>query len=254
MSKHTRNLSSIKLLKIINIIADYDNGIGITELSKKLNYNKSTVYRFVATLYEEGYLKQDIDTKKYKIGLNLFSLGLKLSSSTDSIKTINPYLVELRNQFEETVHLGIQNENKVIYIDKVESNQSIRMYSKIGKRSPMYCTGVGKAILANLPIEEKENIIENLKFKKYTENTIIDKNNLNKELNLTKKRGYSLDIEEHEKGVLCVAVPLFNIKYKLVGGLSIAGPKNRITKDDLKIMGLEMIKVADKLSKHLIEL
>lgn len=247
MSSSLRNASTLRVLQIIEEVVSHENGIAISELEKKLGIHKSTIYRYVATLRDAGYLEQDEDTKYYKVGLNLFSLGSKIVNSINWTKEVRPYLVELRDTFQETVHLGVADKGEVIYIDKVESEQSIRMYSKVGVRSPIYCTGIGKAILAHLPKEKQASIIDQLELKRYTENTIVNKEKLAEELQKIVAKGYALDLEEHELGVVCAAVPIFNYNGELLGAISVAGPAIRI--DEIRL--LEIAKKIKELAQSL---
>src|SRR5690625_3385057 len=136
MSKSLRNSSTVRVLRILEEIAKSEDGIGVTELANRLELNKSTVYRFLATLEEEQYLEQQETTKKYQSGIKLFELASRIVNQVDWTKDIRPFLVDLKDRVNETVHLGIIDNGEVVYIDKVECERSIRMYSReIGRAS-----------------------------------------------------------------------------------------------------------------------
>ncbi|MBM7717282.1 DNA-binding IclR family transcriptional regulator [Bacillus thermophilus] len=251
MNKSLRNSSTVRLLRILEEIAKSDDGIGVTELAQRLDLNKSTIYRFLATLEEEQYLEQEPDTKKYHSGIRLFELASRIVNKVDWTKDIRPFLVDLKDRVNETVHLGIIDDHEVVYIDKVECERSIRMYSKVGKRAPVYCTGVGKAILAFLPEEKRNHIMNHIHFHPFTENTITDAAHLKKEIKMIRAQGFALDREEHELGVSCTASPIFNYNGKVLGGISIAGPSSRIDEERLFDLALEVKETAQFISRRL---
>lgn len=251
MNKSLRNSSAVRLLRILEEIAKSADGVGVTELAERLDTNKSTIYRFLATLEEEQYLEQQSDTKKYHSGIRLFELASRIVNRADWTKDIRPFLVDLKDRVNETVHLGIIDDSEVVYIDKVECERSIRMYSKVGKRAPVYCTGVGKAILAFLPEEKRAHIIKNIHFNKFTESTITDDMNFTKEIKMIRAQGFALDKEEHELGVSCAASPIFNYNGQVLGGISIAGPTSRIDEERLFDLALEVKETAQLISRRL---
>lgn len=251
MSKSLRNSSTVRVLRILEEIAKSEEGIGVTELANRLELNKSTVYRFLATLEEEQYLEQQLTTKKYQSGIKLFELASRIVNQVDWTKDIRPFLVDLKDRVNETVHLGIIDEGEVVYIDKVECERSIRMYSRVGKRAPVYCTGVGKAILAFLSKEKQANIIENIDYTKFTASTIIDDSDLNKEIKIIRAQGFALDREEHESGVNCAAAPIFTHDGQVLGGISIAGPSSRVDEENLFELAAEVKETAQLISRRL---
>lgn len=251
MSKSLRNSSIVRVLRILEEIAKSEDGIGVTELANRLELNKSTVYRFLATLEEEQYLEQQETTKKYQSGIKLFELASRIVNQVDWTKDIRPFLVDLKDRVNETVHLGIIDNGEVVYIDKVECERSIRMYSRVGKRAPVYCTGVGKAILAFLSKEKQANIIKNIDYTKFTTNTIIDDTDLKKEIKIIRAQGFALDREEHESGVNCAAAPIFTHDGQVLGGISIAGPSSRVDEENLFELAAEVKETAQLISRRL---
>lgn len=251
MSKSLRNSSTVRVLRILEEIAKSEDGIGVTELANRLELNKSTVYRFLATLEEEQYLEQQETTKKYQSGIKLFELASRIVNQVDWTKDIRPFLVDLKDRVNETVHLGIIDNGEVVYIDKVECERSIRMYSRVGKRAPIYCTGVGKAILAFLSKEKQANIIKNIDYTKFTTNTIIDDSDLKKEIKIIRAQGFALDREEHEAGVNCAAAPIFTHDGQVLGGISIAGPSSRVDEENLFELAAEVKETAQLISRRL---
>lgn len=240
-----------RALSILETISDYDDGLRITDISASVGLHKSTVHRLLGTLVYKGFVEQDLTTNKYKISLKLYELGAKRIAELDILKVSKPYTKRLMKELNEVVHLVIRDHNDIVYIDKVEADNTIRMVSTIGRRSPLYCTSVGKAILAFLDEEEVEKIWKNSNIQSLTKNTIIDYEVFKKELNKVKEQGYAEDDEENELGVRCIGAPVFNYKNEVEGAISISGPTIRVTKDKVDKIALKVKKYAGLISKEL---
>jgi len=213
---------------ILEVLVENSDGLGVTEISQKLNIHKSTVYRLLSTLQYRGYVKKD-NNDKYKIGLKLFEVGSKVIDNIDLRSEVNPYLREIMRISEETVHLGILDDNQVVYIDKVESQNTIRMYSKIGRRNHASSTSLGKVLLAYSDKEVVEQVINEEGLKNLTENTITEENEFYKHLSQIKQQGYAIDDEEQEYGIRCIAGPIFDHQDNVIAAFSISGPVMRMT-------------------------
>lgn len=240
-----------RTLTILEVLSDYSDGLGITEISDRVSLHKSTVFRLLATLIQKGYVVQESESNKYKITFKLFELGSKKVNTLDLLKSSKVFTKRLMESVNEVVHLIVREENDIVYIDKVEANNTISMASRIGKRNPMYCTATGKAILAFLPEEEVLKVWNGSKIVKLTENTITDFILYKKELHIIKENGYAIDNEENELGVRCIGSPIFNIRGDVVGAISISGPINRMTEDKLEFISKEVIKYAGLISKEI---
>lgn len=162
--------SVARALTMISCFAN-DTELGISEIAERMDLSKSTTYGLVNTLTAFGYLEQT-ENKKYRLGLKLFELGNLVQSRMDVRMEARPYCQLLADKYRTTVHLATHSEEEIIYIDKVDNNSSVVVYSQIGKRAPMYCTGVGKAILAFLPEEYMEKYVLSRPLTKMTEHTI----------------------------------------------------------------------------------
>ena len=150
-----------KSLSVLELLLRQDSDMNITEMSEKLGFYPSTTHRILDTLKYWGYVEQDSHTQKYQLGLKALELGMTKLHKMDLVREATPYLEELVNQYNETVHLGALEKKEVMYLAKKESSQTIRMISYIGKRAPLHCTALGKVLLAYLPEEERRN---NFKF------------------------------------------------------------------------------------------
>lgn len=240
-----------RTLTILEALSDYSDGIGITEISELVNLHKSTVYRLLSTLIYKGYVVQEEESKKYKITLKLFELGSKKVDKLDLVKISKPYAKMLMERVNEVVHLIIREETDIVYIDKVETNNTISMASRIGKRNKMYCTATGKAMLAFLPDEEVLKVWNSSKIVKLTKNTITDFIVFKKELQKINVSGYAIDDEENEIGVKCVGVPIFNMSGNVVGAISVSGPITRITDNNIDFISKEVIKCGNLISNEM---
>ncbi|MBS4538666.1 IclR family transcriptional regulator [Clostridium sp. D2Q-11] len=240
-----------RALSIIEVLSDYEEGLGITEISGKINLHKSTVYRLLSTLIYKGYVRQDDKNNKYKLSLKLFELGNKKIENTDILIIAKPYLKDLMEEVNEVVHLVLLEGEDIVYIDKVESHNTIRMHSNIGKRTPAYCTSVGKSIMAYFPENKVKEIWDNSDIKNLTEYTITDFNEFKEELKKVKRVNYAIDDEENELGVRCIGAPVFDYKGEPVAAISISGPTIRVTKDRVEEISQEVIKYSKMISKEL---
>lgn len=240
-----------RTLTIVELLSDYNDGLGITDISNGVELHKSTVHRLLGTLIYKGYVIQDADTNKYRLTLKFYEIGNKRVENIGILEASKHYTKALMQATNEVVHLVVRDGIDIVYVDKVEANNTIRMVSKIGKRSPMYCTSVGKAMLANMSDLDVSKIWTQSKIVKLTDNTIIDFDELKKALEIIKNDGYAEDDEENEIGVRCIGAPIFNRKGDIEGAISVSGPAVRVTKDKVKEIAEEVKKYARLISNEL---
>jgi DNA-binding IclR family transcriptional regulator len=195
-----------------------------------LNFYPSTVHRILDTLKYGGYVEQNPNNQKYQLGLKLIELGMAKINQIDLVKEAGPFLKELAKNCNETVHLAILEDINVLYLAKEESSQTIRMISYVGKRAPLHCTGLGKVLLANLPLQDRDKIIDRIELSRLTKNTITDKIKLCEELDMIKEKGFALDEEENENDVRCIAAPIRDYKGKVIAAISVSSPVYRLNK------------------------
>ncbi|HLR20804.1 MAG TPA: IclR family transcriptional regulator, partial [Tissierellaceae bacterium] len=175
-----------RALSILELISNHNDGLRIIDISEETGLHKSTVHRLLGTLIHKGFVEQDLNTNKYKISLKLYELGSKKIESLDILEVSKPYTKMLMTELNEVVHLVIRDGNYIAYVDKVEADNTIRMASTVGRRSPLYCTSVGKVILAFMDEEEVKKIWQNSSIQKLTKNTITDFEELKKELDIVR--------------------------------------------------------------------
>ncbi|KAF0819872.1 Transcriptional regulator KdgR, KDG operon repressor [Bacillus sp. ZZV12-4809] len=240
-----------RALDIITLISLKKNGLGVTEIANQIDINKSSVYRILSTLVQYGYIEQDSETGKYKLGYKFLEISSKLLESIDLRAEARPFLQELENETNEVIHLVVYDQGEVVYIEKLEGNETLRMHSKVGKRAPMHCTSVGKAILAHLPSSIVSDILERKGMPVHTDKTITDKDEFMKELGQVRQKGYALDLEENEYGITCVAAPIFDHLGKVIAAVSISGPTMRMTDERLDALKSIMVKTGQNISARL---
>lgn len=246
----TRLTSAAKAAHLLRAFTTETPEWGISALAKNLGLAKSTVHRLATTLIESRLLEQNPQTFKYHLGLAVFELGACVASQMDVSKVSVPYLEALMERTGDTVHLAILDNNEVLYISKIESRQTIRMYSRVGRRGPVYCTGVGKSMLAFQEAEKIEQVIA-AGAVAHTEHTIVRPEALRANLAEIRKLGYAIDDEEIEIGLRCVAAPIRDHSGKVIASVSVAGPSQRLTKERLLAFAPDVVSTADTISQKL---
>ncbi|WP_077214369.1 IclR family transcriptional regulator [Bacillus dakarensis] len=240
-----------RALDIIDLVSAKKGGLGVTEIANQIDINKSSVYRILSTLAQYGYIEQDADTGKYKLGYKFLEVSSKLLDSIDLRMEAKPFLQELERETNEVIHLVVYDQGEVVYIEKLEGTETLRTHSRVGKRAPMHCTSVGKAILAHLPSTTVMDIIDRKGLPMHTENTITEKESFLKELNGIKQKGYALDLEENEYGITCIAAPIFDHLGRVVASVSISGPTMRMTEERLESLKEKMLHASKEISARL---
>jgi DNA-binding IclR family transcriptional regulator len=248
---HKQIQSLARAIQIIEFIARNHNSASLTQISQNVGLSKSTVHGLISTLEDFNYVYQDQVTGFYQLGLKLFEMGQVVYSSMDLRAVAYPFLVELSQKYQETVHLALLSGAEVVYIEKVDSSRSVRIISEIGGRNPTYCTGVGKVLLAGLPADEVEKIVKTTGMKKYTQNTIDNLDQLKACLAEISQQGYAYDLEEIEMGLRCVAAPIKNHLGTIIAGISLSGPTNRISDDLLVTLSRDVVDAARRISAKL---
>ncbi len=223
-----------------------NGAMGLQELSNELSLNKSTVHRILNSLMCMDYVRQDPESSRYSLSFKICSLANQILSKNSMIDVARPYLKELSSVAGETVHLVQIDGVNAIYIDKVEAfKNSVRMISMVGKSIPLYCSGVGKAMLADLPDDKIESIWAHSSIEKLTPYTVTNYPDFLALINETRNVGYAMDNEENELGVRCIAVSLKEYNGKSKYAISISAPKDRMT--DARICELKQLILKTKL-------
>ena len=224
---------------------------GLQDLSNELGLNKSTVHRILNSLICMDYVRQDAETLKYSLSFKFCRISNQILAQNSLIDIARPYIKQLAELSGETVHLVQIDHIHAVYIDKVESpRNSVRLVSMVGKSIPLYCSGVGKAMLADMPDEKIRSVWEQSEIRKMTEYTITDPARFQEEIREIRRNGYALDNEENEPGVRCIAVSLRSFQGKPSYALSISAPKDRMS--DSRILELKemILDTKEKISRE----
>lgn len=241
-----------RAIQILEELALHRDGCGVTSLANLVGLHKSTVHRLLNTLLARGYISKDSENDKYSLGMRILYLGSAILDRMDIRTIAKPFLEKLCHDTEEVVHLSTLDGQEAVYIDKVENpNKSIRMYSQIGKRSPLHCTGVGKVLLAWLPDKEVEYLLGVKGMEAYTKNTITNIQDMKRNLAEIREKGYAFDEIEHEEDIRCVAAPIFNIHGKVIASVSVSGPVMHVTLDRMPKLTEEVLETAKNISYQL---
>lgn len=246
------NLSQtvLKALDILECVADADRPLSAAEAAKRCEVSRPTAYRLLSTLVTRRYVAQ-VEGSAYRLGTQALSLSKKVLDSIDLPDLAKPYMRQLSDVANETVHLSILDKTEILYIARVESSQSVRMTSTIGTRNKLHCTAMGKAILAFLPGSDRAKLIEQLKLTGRTTATITDRPALVEELANVRAQKFAIDNEESEEGVRCVGAPIFDRTGRVFAAVSISGPAYRLSVSRLNALSSLVIDTTNAISGHL---
>ncbi len=228
-------LSSVR--NAARLLKEFSRGnreLGVTELSRRLGIGKSTAHRLLTTLAEERLLEQDPHTGAYRLGLAMYELGASVSLHTDLHVACIPVIDQLATATRETVQVAVLDGREVVYVERRDSPQALRIFGRIGHRNDAYCTSTGKVLLAFLPPEQLEAVLDGWVLTPRTKYTIKTIPALRRELEIVRNRGWAENLNEVEIGVASVAAPVRNGLGEVVAAISVAGPLQRLSPDSLK--------------------
>jgi IclR family KDG regulon transcriptional repressor len=215
---------------LLDYLAEHPLGASLAELSDGLSLPKSSIHRILSVLVKNRLVREDKATSLYLVGFGVFKFSQAVIAGFNIAHEARPFLLHLNHQLDETVHLGIIDPGKpiVIYLDKIESTQAIRLVSRVGQAVPVHCTALGKVMLSFMREDEQERVIGACDFKAYTANTIVTADALKRDLSAIRSSGHAIDAQEHELGVICVAAPVLNSKNDVLAAISVSAPADRM--------------------------
>ena len=240
--KDKKTIKSVeKAFALIELLSDSREELGVSEISAALDSGVSGTYHLLNTLKELEVIAQNPSTKKYKLGLKLWRIGMRAYSQNELAQALRPFLRKLREKTGETANLTVLDNNRVVYIAQEESDYLLKMFTQIGAAAPLHCTGAGKILLAYQPDYKRELLLDSLELTGFTPKTIIDKESLRKAMAKIRAQGYGPDDEERELGVKCIGAPIFGPDGKILASISISGPKERF-KEETREDWIEIVK------------
>lgn len=239
-----------RALDLLDALAAAGGELALKDLSRQVGLSKSTCHGLLITMERRDIVGQT-PSGNYTLGLRLTELGNLAVNRLDLRREARAILRHLSAEFKETVHLVTSQGLDVVYIDKVESEHSIRTVTQIGTRLPAACTGVGKAILANLPPERFEKVMNAIALTPRTHTTITDRQKFREHMLEVRQRGWAIDDEEFDIGLRCVAAPIFNHTRTCLGALSISGPAVRMGPSQIALMIPAVVQAAAEISRRM---
>lgn len=244
--------SLVKSLQLLKLFTSEKAEWRIDDMARELGYHKSSIQRIVDTLEAESFLVRTIPEKRiYRLGTQILFLGNAAEFNLDVKSVARPVMAQLVDRVHETAYLCIVDQYQCLYIEKVECSQPIRMMHSLGRRNPMHCTGVGKALFIGMTNEEIDRVIAERGLKRYTPSTITARDPLLLEIERARKEGVAYDNEELDIGVKCIAAPIFDRAGRVVASISISGPVHRFMPEVVPRMAVEVKKAAREISTSL---
>jgi IclR family transcriptional regulator, KDG regulon repressor len=250
-TKRSYNIASLQRgLRLLNLFASADNGLTATEVGRLSGLPVSTVHRFLANLETAGFLNCS-GGRQYHLGIACFSLGHAALGQLDIRRLSLPHLRHLNQQTRETIHLTVRHGLSAVYVEKLDSPEPLRIFSRIGAAVPLHCSAVGKILLAYLPEAEQAKTLHDLHLKRFTNNTICTLQELQAHLHRVLKNGFACDLEEHEIHIRCIAAPIWDHTGAVHASLSITGPLVRMPMNRLRQLAPFIQDAGLKISREL---
>ena len=220
--------SILRASGILKALSEGKGSFTLREMAQFMKLDRSTTYRILLSLEKCGLVEKDEKSGGYSLGLGAFEIGSAYQRRADFVPIAKPFMEELALKAQETVNLAVLSGTEILYIDKVDSPRSVGVMSKIGQRNPVYCTSLGKSLLAFQSEEEQARIIAEIEFRPLTPHTITSRKEFLKEMKQIRLQGYALDRREIEEDVECIAAPIRNHIGNPVAAISISGPQKKI--------------------------
>ena len=214
-------------LDVIEHITDDSKVYRASEIARALGINRTRVFRILKTLENRGYVDYDSDTQGYRLGVKFLHLGENVRERLDLRREAETILVELSRKTGDSAHLLILRGNRAITIDRRQGENRLQVASPIGQSLPLYVGASPKILLAYLPTEERERVLQGITLERFTENTIADLDELRKHLDTIRQQGYAVDEEDYEQGVFAIGAPVFDFTGSVIAGITITTPGSR---------------------------
>jgi DNA-binding IclR family transcriptional regulator len=240
-----------KGLDVLRAVALAARPPSLAELGEQTGLPRSTLHRIVSVLVAQGLVSYGRLERRLVPGLGLLEMARRSFEESDVRAAAHAAIRNLSKSVGETVHLATLVDHEVVYLDKVECDHPIRLHSAIGKRGPVHCTAVGKAIAAFLPEANRKDLLSRLDFPRFTPRTICSAADMEIEFTLIRRRLYSLDREEHAEGVHCCSAPIFDFRGLPVAGISVTAPVSRVPQSQLERIAPKIIEAAQEATVRL---
>jgi len=245
-------LSSVgNAARLLKEFLSREKEIGVSELSRRLGLGKSTVHRLLTTLVSEGLVEKNPETGGYRLGLVMFELGQAVRVHMDLHAAVGPVLASLREETHESCQVGVLDGHEVVYVDRLESSQSLRLFNETGRRVPVHTTSSGKVLLAHLPSDRLDAVLAVAPLDQMTPRSITDEALLRAELDKVRVRGWSEAVEEREIGVASIAAPVRDTTGEVMAAISIGGPAARMGAAQRRRLAEVVVEAGEAASRRL---
>jgi IclR family transcriptional regulator, KDG regulon repressor len=221
-------------LDVLEVFQGEDDELGITEISRRLKLHKNNIFRILATLESRGYVEQNPANDNYRLGLKALELGQAYIRHTGLLRVARPVMESLNAKVNENVYIGVLKGRYAYYLDCAESSQTVRVLSRVGCHVPPYCSSMGKSQLAWESAENILSILNKKELRRFTTKTITDRDEVLRQLEAVREKGYAIDDEEWDEAVRCVAAPIFDYNRKVVGAICISAPSVRMSMEKVE--------------------
>ncbi|MGO9436380.1 MAG: IclR family transcriptional regulator [Terracidiphilus sp.] len=240
-----------RVVAILDLLGASDSSLSLADICQRMELSKSTAHRALMALERTGLIER-APTNRYCLGLKLYDMGSRAVEQMDLRTRVRPFLRKLALRVGETVHLGVLHKTRVVYLDKVEPiNRRVCLSSRTGTSNPVYCTSMGKAMLAFLPVEEAAKIIPHIQFKTFTTKTLSSQEELRGALERIRRRGYAIDDEELEVGTRCVGAPILDETGRAIAAVSVSGAASRLAAHCVPAIAEHVMRCAQQVSVEL---
>lgn len=237
-------------MMLVEIMAMHNEPMKLQSISEEADIPASTTLRMLNTLLEMGYVNQNKDTLRYSLSLKFAYIGEQVKRQANITQISHSYLIELSSTVGECSCLAIEENKEILYLDVIsnQANNILTTTQRIGKRAPLFCTGIGKLLLTNYTPNELVNYSQSTPFLPFTPKTITSLAALNLELEKIREQGYALDNEECDQGAKCIAAPIYDYSGKIIAGISITAPSVRLQSERIEVILPILLETAKKIS------
>ena len=240
-----------RVVAILDLLSASNNSLSLAEICQQMNVCKSTAHRALMAMEKTGLIER-APSHRYRLGLKLYDMGHRAVEQIDLRAHAHPYLRKLALRVGETVHLGVLHRSRIVYIDKVEPvSRLVCVSSRTGTSNPVYCTSLGKAILAFMPPEEAKMILDGVRFTRFTANTLTSADECMMALERVRRRGYAVDDEEMEIGTRCIGAPIHGAGEQIIAAVSVSGSTTRLTAQRAPAIASHVIRSCQAISLSL---
>lgn len=240
--------SVARIIRVIEYLADSKDWVSLRTMARDLDLSAASTFRILDSLKKLEYVHQENNSSRYKLSMKIAGVSSKVLANNNLNQIAHPFLQKLTYLTKETAHLAALDGQEIVYLDKVDTPQSMNMRSRIGQHARMNTTAVGKAILSRLPIAEYEQLAEKFEYLPITSNTIVERHTLDQEIAKVREQGYSIDNEENEIGIRCIGAPIFSFSGEVIGAISISGWIITMTNERIPELAPTIVDISSKIS------